>query len=211
MQTKQPDLTRDKILHSAFCEIHRQGFQAASIANILQDTGLTKGALYHHFPTKQALGLAVIDEVIRQRLDQLIFSRLRDSDKPVEALLDVIATIHKKVPADFVMLGCPLNNLMQEMSALDQLFQQQLSGVLGIWQKTVEDALKRGQQQGEIREDVDYKAAALFVVSAWEGCIGVAKNMQSPKAFESCMKQLHVYVAGLMSPRKKGRGGRQGI
>ena len=67
MQTKQPDQTRDKILHSAFCEIHRQGFQAASIANILQDTGLTKGALYHHFPTKQALGLAVIDEVIRRR------------------------------------------------------------------------------------------------------------------------------------------------
>jgi AcrR family transcriptional regulator len=211
MQTKQPDLTRDKILHSAFCEIHRQGFQAASIANILQDTGLTKGALYHHFPTKQALGLAVIDEVIKQRLEQLIFRPLRDSDKPVEALLDVIATINKKVPADFVMLGCPLNNLMQEMSALDQLFQQQLSGVLGIWQKTVEDALKRGQQQGEIRADVDYKAAALFVVSAWEGCIGVAKNMQSPKAFESCMKQLHIYVEGLMSPSgKKVQGGRQG-
>jgi TetR/AcrR family transcriptional regulator, transcriptional repressor for nem operon len=197
MQTRQPDLTRDKILHSAFCEIHRQGFQAASIANILQDTGLTKGALYHHFPTKQALGLAVIDEVIKERLEGLIFKRLRASDTPVETLLDVIATIHKKVPADFVMLGCPLNNLMQEMSALDELFQQQLGGVLGVWQKTVEDALKRGQRQGEIRADVDYKAAALFVVSAWEGCIGVAKNMQSPKAFESCMKQLHGYVMSL--------------
>src|SRR5512139_1148986 len=149
MQTKQPDITRDKILHSAFCEIHRQGFQAASIANILQDTGLTKGALYHHFPTKQALGLAVIDEVIKQRLEGLIFKRLRESGKPVETLLDIIATIHKKVPSDFVMLGCPLNNLMQEMSALDELFQQQLSGVLGIWQETVEEALKRGQKAGE--------------------------------------------------------------
>lgn len=199
MQTRQPDLTRDKILHSAFCEIHRQGFQAASISNILQDTGLTKGALYHHFPTKQALGLAVIDEVIRQRLEKLIFRPIRESEQPVHALLEVIATIHKKVPSDFVMLGCPLNNLMQEMSAIDQLFQQELSSVLGIWQETVEDALKRGQQAGEIRKDVDYRAAALFVVSAWEGCIGVAKNMQSPKAFESCMKQLHVYVESLMS------------
>ncbi|HEU0187164.1 MAG TPA: TetR/AcrR family transcriptional regulator [Gallionellaceae bacterium] len=209
MQTKQPDLTRDKILHSAFCEIHRQGFQAASIANILQDTGLTKGALYHHFPTKQALGLAVIDEVIAQRLEQLIFRPIRESERPVRALLEVIATINKKVPSDFVMLGCPLNNLMQEMSAIDQLFQQQLGGVLGIWQKTVEDALRRGQQLGEIRKDVDYKAAALFVVSAWEGCIGVAKNMQSPKAFESCMKQLHAYVESLMAPAAaKGRAGK---
>ena len=191
---------------SAFCEIHRQGFQAASIANILQDTGLTKGALYHHFPTKQALGLAVIDEVIKGRLEGLIFKRLRESEQPVETLLDIIATIDKKVPSDFVMLGCPLNNLMQEMSALDEIFQEQLNGVLGIWQKTVEDALKRGQKQGEIRADVNYKAAALFIVSAWEGCIGVAKNMQSPKAFSVCMMQLHGYVQGLMPVRvEKGR------
>jgi AcrR family transcriptional regulator len=206
MDSKQPDITRDKLLMSAFCEIHRQGFQAASIANILQDTGLTKGALYHHFPTKQALGLAVINEVIKERLDGLIFKRLRESERPVETLLDIIATIDKKVPSDFVMLGCPLNNLMQEMSALDQLFQEQLSGVLGIWQKTLEDALKRGQKQGEIRAEVNYKAAALFIVSAWEGCIGVAKNMQSPKAFSICMQQLHGYVQGLMPAKvEKGR------
>jgi len=198
MQTKQPDLTREKLLQSAFCEIHRQGFQAASIANILQDTGLTKGALYHHFPTKQALGLAVIEEVIRERLEGLIFKPLRESERPVEMLLEIIATIDKKVPSDFVMLGCPLNNLMQEMSPLDELFQERLGGVLGVWQKTVEGALKRGQKQGESRAEVDYMAAALFVVSAWEGCIGVAKNMQSPKAFSVCMQQLHGYVQGLM-------------
>ncbi len=209
MQTKQPDLTRDKLLQSAFCEIHRQGFQAASIANILQDTGLTKGALYHHFPTKQALGLAVIEEVIKERLEGLIFRPLRESERPVEMLLEIIATIDKKVPSDFVMLGCPLNNLMQEMSPLDELFQERLGGVLGVWQKTVENALKRGQKQGEIRAEVDYKAAALFVVSAWEGCIGVAKNMQSPKAFGTCMKQLHGYVQGLM-PAKVEKGRRKG-
>ncbi|GAO35936.1 TetR family transcriptional regulator [Sulfuricella sp. T08] len=209
MQTKQPDLTRDKILQSAFCEIHRQGFQAASIANILQDTGLTKGALYHHFPTKKVLGLAVIEEIIKERLEGLIFKPLRESERPIEMLLEIIATIDKKVPSDFVMLGCPLNNLMQEMSPLDELFQERLAGVLGVWQKTVEGALKRGQKQGEIRAEVDYKAAALFVVSAWEGCIGVAKNMRSPKAFGTCMKQLHGYVQGLM-PAKVEKGRRKG-
>jgi len=203
--TRQPDLTRQSILSAAFCEIHRSGFQAASIANILANTGLTKGALYHHFPTKQALGLAVIEEVIKARLEGLLFKRLRESEEPVETLLDIIATIDKKVPSDFVMLGCPLNNLMQEMSALDEIFQERLNGVLSIWQKTVEDALRRGQKQGEIRSDVDYKAAALFIVSAWEGCIGVAKNMQSPKAFGVCMQQLHGYVQGLM-PARAGKG-----
>jgi len=47
------DVTREKILDAAFHEIHRYGFQSASLANILERTGLTKGALYHHFPTSR--------------------------------------------------------------------------------------------------------------------------------------------------------------
>ena len=65
MDSGQLDQARDKILNAAYGEIHRSGFQAASIANILADTKLTKGALYHYFPAKRVLGLAVIDEVIQ--------------------------------------------------------------------------------------------------------------------------------------------------
>lgn len=201
MDTRHPDLTRDKLLQSAFCEIHRQGFQAASLSQILSDTGLTKGALYHHFPTKQALGLAVIDEVIAGRLDRLIFRPLRESTRPVATLLEIIATMDKHRPATFVELGCPLNNLMQEMSPLDAAFRQHLNAVLGTWRDTVESALRRGQEQGEIRPEVDCGAVALFVVSAWEGCVGIAKNLQSPEAFGLCMQQLHGYLQSLLVAR----------
>lgn len=57
--------TRKRLLEAAFNEIHLHGFQAASISQTLRDTGLTKGALYHHFLNKQQLEPAVIDEVMR--------------------------------------------------------------------------------------------------------------------------------------------------
>lgn len=197
MDSKQADLTRDKLLQAAFCEIHRQGFQAASIANILADTGLTKGALYHHFPTKQALGLAVIGEVIEARLDDLIFRQLRASEHPVETLLEIIAAVGHVRESEAVLLGCPLNNLMQEMSPLDAAFRDKLNAVLSVWQNVVEDAFRRGQAQGVIRAEVDCKAVALFVVSAWEGCVGISKNLQSIEAFGLCMEQLYGFVSGL--------------
>ena len=199
MPTKQTDLTREKLLSAAFCEIHRHGFQAASIANILQDTGLTKGALYHHFPNKRDLGLAVIDEVIRERLDGLIFRRIYESPEPVTALLQVIGDIGNSRDAAFVELGCPLNNLMQEMSPLDKDFKLRLNGVLGTFGRVVEDALVRGRDTGVLRADVDCRAAALFIVSAWEGCVGVAKSLQSTDSFSMCMAQLQAYVLGLMA------------
>ncbi len=204
MATKQPDTTRDTILDAAFCEIHRQGYQAASIANILAKTGLTKGALYHHFPAKQDLGLAVVDEIIRAGMQAMLFDPLRESDDPFDTLLEIIGRKADRTDLESVRLGCPLNNLMQEMSPLNEDFKNRLLVILKVWQDTFADALRRAQQQGRIGREVDTKAAALFIVSSWEGCVGVAKNMQSVKAYRMCMQQLRDYVAGLqITARRK--------
>lgn len=194
---RQPDVTRETILDAAFQEVHRHGFQAASLSNILAKTGLTKGALYHHFPTKDDLGLAVIDEVVREGLDAMMFAPLRESDTPFDTLLDIIRHKAQRTDLENVSLGCPLNNLMQEMSPLNATFKKRLNAVLASWQAVVADALARAQKQGTVRRDVDCRAAALFIVSSWEGCVGVAKAMQSVKDFRLCMKQLEEHVAGL--------------
>lgn len=196
--TRQPDITRGKILDAAFTEMHRHGFQAASINTILGATGLTKGALYHHFPTKQALGLAVVDEVIHGRLEQRLFHPLRESDRPVQTLLDILEGFSMRA-AELVPLGCPLNNLMQEMSPLDSEFKEHLGTILNTWRHAVQNALERGREQGEVGAAVDCEAAALFIVSAWEGCIGIAKNLQSVDALTTCGRQLQVYIRGLRS------------
>jgi TetR/AcrR family transcriptional repressor of nem operon len=203
MTAKQPDVTREKILDAAFQEVYLHGFQAASLNNILAKGGLTKGALYHHFPTKNDLGHAVIDEVVRGGLDAMVFSPLRDAEDPAEVLLEIIRLKRERMTREAVSLGCPLNNLMQEMSPLDDGFKKRLNAVLGEWQDAFTDALLRAQQQGRVRKDVDCRAAALFLVSAWEGCIGVAKSLQSVKEFQLCMIQLESYLRSLLVERKR--------
>ena len=194
---RDPDGTRDTILDAAYQEIYRHGFQASSLSNILSKTGLTKGALYYHFPTKSDLGLAVIDEVVRDGLDAMVFAPLRESAEPFETLLEIIRHKGQKAEIESVTLGCPLNNLMQEMSPLDNNFKKQLNAILMMWQVVVADALTRAQKQGQVRNDIDCHSAALFIVSSWEGCAGVAKNLQSVKDFRLCMKELEAYVARL--------------
>lgn len=192
---KQPDVTRDRILEAAFNEIHRYGFQAASLASILANTGLTKGALYHHFPAKHDLGLAVVDEVIERILAETIFIPLRDSPHPIKTLQEILRS--KRGIPDAVELGCPLNNLMQEMSPLDEQFRQRLNALMQRWQATLADALRRAQKQGQVRKEINCAKAALFIISAWEGCVGIAKNMQSTKTYQQCFDQLIEYVSSL--------------
>lgn len=192
-----PDINREKILQSAASEIHRCGFQAASIAKILSDTGLTKGALYHHFPSKQQLGLAVVDEVISPNLAERILDPLRHAERPVEALLDYLQFRRETMTDESIRLGCALNNLTQEMSPLDDEFKERLNRILQTWQSVIEEALIKGQSQGQIRLDIDCGAAALFIVAAWEGCWGMAKNRQSVAVFQQCLSQLRNYVLDL--------------
>lgn len=199
MSARQPDVTREKILDAAFQEIYRHGFQAASLSNILADTGLTKGALYHHFPDKDRLGFAVIEEVIREGLDAMLFLPLREADDPLATLREIVRHKAEKSTIESVKLGCPLNNLMQEMSPLDAQFRRRLNELLVTWQDAVHNALRRAQKDGTLRKDVDCRAAALFIVSAWEGCTGIAKNLQSVREYRLCMQQLDDYIAGLMA------------
>ncbi|MGA9165402.1 MAG: TetR/AcrR family transcriptional regulator, partial [Thiobacillus sp.] len=115
VSAKTPDLTRQKLLEAAFDEIHRNGFQAASLTQILADTGLTKGALYHHFPGKKALGLAVVEEMIRPSLAAMMFDPLAETRQPLAAMQAMLTAKASETDPWVVTLGCPLNNLMQEM------------------------------------------------------------------------------------------------
>jgi hypothetical protein len=98
-----------------------------------------------------------------------------------------------------VALGCPLNNLMQEMSPVDESFRLHLNGVFEEWVGVVAAALERGRTAGEVRHDVDPAAAAFFIISALEGCVGMSKNTQSVAAYRSCLAQLGRFLDTLKS------------
>ena len=68
--SRDPERTRELLLQAAFQEIYRSGYRSADLEAILAAAGVTKGALYYHFTNKEALGYAVVDEVIASNLHQ---------------------------------------------------------------------------------------------------------------------------------------------
>ncbi len=185
-----PDSTRQKLLQAAFTEIYRHGFQAASLTQILSDTALTKGALYHYFPDKKALGLAVIEEIVRPLIAEMMFNPIAETRQPLATMQQLLIAKAAEDDPLVVALGCPLNNLMQEMSPVDETFRLHLNNIFQDWVAVVQQALTRGKASGEVRKDADATETAFFIVSALEGCVGMSKNTQSVAAFRGCLAQL---------------------
>jgi TetR/AcrR family transcriptional regulator, transcriptional repressor for nem operon len=180
---RDPERTRERLLKAAFREVYRSGFQSASLDTILAATQVTKGALYHHFDSKEALGLAIVEEVVAEMTrDRWLRPLERSKDKdPIDALIAVVQAIPAR-PSD-LKGGCPLVNLTQEMSQLNEQFRKRLERIFHAWQEGVIDVLRRGQSQGTVRRDLDPEQTASFLVAMVEGYEVLAKNAQDAKVW----------------------------
>lgn len=196
-RSRDPDATRDKLLNAAFEEMYRRGFQAASLDTILAKAGVTKGALYHHFPDKAALGYAVVDEVVKGLLLKRWGVMAPSTGDPVSALQQILRERSAGLTTREVELGCPLNNLAQEMSPLDQRFRKAVNATFDIWIEAVARDLGRGQKEGTVRKDVDARKVAAFVVASIEGSFGLAKGAQSASLLRSNLGVLSSFLESL--------------
>ncbi len=178
--------TREQILEAAYREIHLHGFQAASLSRILARTGVTKGALYHHFPNKTALGHAVIDEVLARHIEQSFIEPLRDAEDPVEALIGIIEHAGSSFTLCDVELGCPLSSLSQEMSGIDEGFRQRLMGIYERWRDALEQAFRRAQASGRLSPSVDAETLSVMVVATLDGCLQTGKITQNLDRLLQC-------------------------
>jgi len=195
---RDPDRTREVILQAAFEEIHRYGFQAASIDAILSRTGVTKGALYHHFPTKTHLGYAVVEEVIQQRILQRWGHVLEETENPLDHLIEKLQFEAKhRWPLEALQVGCPLNNLANEMSPIDEGFRLRIEQVFHAWKAAIAVMIQQGQRSGQVRADINAVQVATFFVAAVEGTIGMAKNAQDSQLLQGNFKMLQTYLAAL--------------
>lgn len=198
IRNRAPEETRQKILAAAFEEFHLHGFRAASLDTIAARAGVTKGALYHHFPEKAALGYAVVEDVVRVPLLDAYLEPLRAATgDPVAALQEVL-----RRRADFfedggIELGCPLNNFAQEMSPLDEAFRARVGDVLETWTAEFAATLARGQAEGYVRLDVEARRVAAFMVASIEGAFGTAKNAMSVDLLRSNLEMLADYLETL--------------
>src|SRR5208282_3254883 len=162
---RNPKRTRQRLLQAAFREVYRYGFQSAGVDTILAATNVTKGALYYHFESKEALGHAIIEEIVAEiTKDRWLRPLLQSKDKnPIDALIGIVQAIPAR-PRD-VKRGCPLVNLTQEMSQLNEQFRKRLERIFKAWQAGIATALREGKYAGTVRRDLVPEETASFLIA----------------------------------------------
>jgi AcrR family transcriptional regulator len=195
---KAPDRTRRKILEAAFAEFYRNGFQGGSLNQIVEAAGITKGALFHHFAGKQDLGYAVVDEIIAPVLEQRWLQPLAQSTDPISDLQGIFRRfVQEDAGSRNHVHGCPLTNLAQEMSPLDDGFRSRIDRLYATWRKQCADALAAGITAGTVRNDISPPHVASLLVAAQMGIWGSGKSSQSNELMADACEALCTYLESL--------------
>src|ERR1700721_3005512 len=148
-RVRDPVRTRERLLQAAFREVHRSGFQSAGIDTILAATNVTKGALYHHFDSKEALGYAIEEEMVAKLVRDRWLRPLLSDGQPIDILIGIVRGLPAR-PED-IRAGCPLLNLAQEMSPLDEPFRKRLERIFLAWQEGGARFFGKGQPKETVR------------------------------------------------------------
>lgn len=199
-RTRDPEATRERLLQCAFDEIYEKGYMGASLDQILEQSGVTKGALYHHFGSKAELTVAMIDEIVLPTMLELWVNPLQGSDDPVTALKATTRGTLKRFGERFLRSGCPLNNLAQELSNVDERFRTHLNRVFDAWRSGLVEAFAHGQRVGTVRQDVDPDAVAAFVVAGLEGLATTMKSSRDPVLADAATSVLFQFLDTLRPP-----------
>ena len=181
--------TRKNLIDSAFSEIYSKGYQGASLTAILKNAKVHKGSMYHFFESKKDMALVCIKEKIYERFVQRYSLILALEKGYLEAFIDGIKDTTQR---DFNK-GCPIANIVQEMSNIDEDFKVLMEEIYQSFRKNIKDILDISIQKNEMKE-CDTTKLALYIASTIEGAILSAKATGNIQDYVDVIDILSSYI-----------------
>ncbi len=178
-------ITKQKIIEIGAGIIHQKGYHHTGIQEVLKAAGIPKGSFYFYFASKEDFGLQIIDYFNNKYLDRVrpILSEASLSPvKRLEKIFEGFITHFKELNCT---CGCPIGNLSQEMGDLSPAFRSKLNESFTLMAEVIKELLAKGQDSGEVPQDLDLEETANFIVSGWHGALIRMKIIKGTEPLEN--------------------------
>ena len=200
------DTTRERIVRAAMELFSRQGYQATSVQSILGAADVNAGSLYHLFPGKQDVLLAVLETYRDHMATMLLEPAWRGVSDPLDKVFALLARYRELVDTTDAAYGCPIGSLALELSEPDPsvrgLLAQNFNGWTAAVRKCLDDAGER------LPAATDRAALAEFVLTTMEGAVMQARTHRDVGHFDRAVAELRRYLDLLQEQAASAAHGR---
>ncbi len=183
------DNTRQKLIDATYEEVYSNGYQGSALSEILKKAGVHKGSMYHYFANKKEMTLCALQEKMSERF----FERYGKIVKLENNYLGEFISIIKDTKAKDFKRGCPIANIVQEMSNLDEDFNLAMKAIYEDFRGYIKQILDKAVETKELKE-CDTKKLALYITSTLEGAILSAKASGDEQDYIDSIECLEEYI-----------------
>ena len=188
---------RDRIVEAAMDLFWSKGYNSTSIADILSRTQLNSGSLYHVFPGKQDILIAVLEAYRDGLYPMLIDPAWSEVDDPVERIFALLGRYRWLILETECTYGCPIGSLALELHDADPAVRELLAVNFTGWTGAVERCL--ADAGGRMPADLDRRALAEFVLTTMEGGVMQARTHRDVGPFDRGVAMLRDHFAMLLA------------
>ncbi|MFJ8676718.1 ScbR family autoregulator-binding transcription factor [Streptomyces sp. NPDC093589] len=174
--------TRKKILDAAAAVFDQLGYARATIADIVQGSGMTKGALYFHFESKSAIATAVIDAQLEG------MSGIPPHRLAIQRLIDTGYVLAYELREDPIQRGASRLAMEQGAEDLDTKRANEL------WLELVTGLLTEARENNELLTSVNIEELAWYIVAAFSGVQNMSQNYDGRMKLTSHLKVMWQYL-----------------
>jgi TetR/AcrR family transcriptional repressor of nem operon len=189
--------TRQKLIETATALFAERGYNATGMADILAAAGVHRGSLYHAFPAKKDLLLAVLERYRSGIGERLIAPAWDSIDDPIERVFALLERYRRFLIDSHCFFGCPIGSLALELHDADADIRAMLAANFDAWIDPVERCFVEAADR--LPDDIDRRSLALFTLTTMEGGVMLARTDRSLDAFDTAVAQLRDYVRRLLA------------
>jgi len=183
--------TRDRLVYAALRLFAEKGYASTSVADVRQAADVHSGSLYHFFPGKQDLLLAVLD-AYRHGIDPMLLQPAwKDVNDPIEKIFALLASYRRALVQTDCQYGCPIGSLALELHEPDPAVRELLALNFAGWVRAVRGCLDAARDR--LPANLDANGLAEFVLTTMEGAVMQARTHRSIRYFDSSVRQLRAY------------------
>ena len=183
--------TREKILDAVFKLVYVNGYNGTSMTMILKECGVPKGSLYHFFKSKKEMVLAVVKERISPRMDEFYALEKIEGENGIDTIITAVLRVTKKDV--LVSYGCPLNRLNQEMSPVDEDFEEAINAIYG----KLKIKIVRLLENSTLQDGIDISSLGEYIIAGVWGVLSLSPKQSSKKRYLVSITHLVNYLKSL--------------
>jgi TetR/AcrR family transcriptional repressor of nem operon len=182
------------MLEAAHTLIYERGFKGVSMDAIADAAKVKKPTLFHYFPTKESLGLAVFEHATKGFAERWA-KRLEGRD-PIAVVERMFDDCREGMEECACCGGCFVGNLAQELSDHSERIRRQVAKHLEAWQAQLAAYFASLKDSGWFARSFDPEAGAQAVLALFEGALLFAKATRRTETIDNAKKMAIRYLEG---------------